>query len=81
MPSITCTRARRAHGELAGLGALFATHLRGDGALFAHLAACLARHGLPRTPQDVGLTRDAVRRRGAPRAGHPTGSLHDPRAP
>jgi glycerol-1-phosphate dehydrogenase [NAD(P)+] len=46
-----------AHGELAGLGALFATHLRGDTALFAHLAACLERHGLPRTPQDLGLTR------------------------
>jgi glycerol-1-phosphate dehydrogenase [NAD(P)+] len=46
-----------AHGELAGLGALFATFLRGDAPLLEHLAACLARHGLPRTPEDVGLTR------------------------
>jgi len=45
-----------AHGELAGLGALFATHLRGDEALLEHLAACLGRHGLPRTPAAVGLS-------------------------
>jgi len=50
--------ATATHGELAGLGALFATHLRGDGPLLEHLAACLARHGLPRTPRDVGLTRE-----------------------
>jgi len=47
-----------AHGELAGLGALFATHLRGDATLFAHLSACLARHELPRTPADIGLDLD-----------------------
>lgn len=44
------------HGELAGLGALFATFLRGDDVLAQQLADCLARHGLPRTPTDVGLS-------------------------
>jgi glycerol-1-phosphate dehydrogenase [NAD(P)+] len=46
------------HGELAGVGALFCTYLRGDERGCALLAACLARHGLPRTPADLGLTRD-----------------------
>jgi len=44
------------HGELAGLGALFCTYLRGDERRFAQMAACLSRHQLPRTPADVGLT-------------------------
>jgi len=44
------------HGELAGIGALFATRLRGDTVLEADLAACLVRHELPRTPLDVGLS-------------------------
>src|SRR6516165_11261385 len=43
------------HGELAGIGALFCTCLRGDNRGFALLSACLARHGLPRTPADLGL--------------------------
>ena len=43
------------HGELAGIGALFCTYLRGDDRGFALLSACLARHGLPRTPADLGL--------------------------
>ena len=43
------------HGELAGMGALFCTYLRGDDRGCALLAACLARHGLPRTPADLGL--------------------------
>jgi len=46
------------HGELAGVGALFCTFLRGDGALFALTAKCLARHELPRTPADLGLRPD-----------------------
>jgi glycerol-1-phosphate dehydrogenase [NAD(P)+] len=46
------------HGELAGLGALFACHLRGDAELTDHLAACLARHGLPCVPEQAGLTRE-----------------------
>ena len=44
------------HGELAGLGALFCTYLREDGDNMALVSACLARHGLPRTPADLGLS-------------------------
>jgi glycerol-1-phosphate dehydrogenase [NAD(P)+] len=44
------------HGELAGVGALFAYFLRGNEKRFAQLSACLARHGLPRTPADLGLS-------------------------
>jgi glycerol-1-phosphate dehydrogenase [NAD(P)+] len=43
------------HGELAGLGALFCTFLRGDERRFAQMSACLGRHQLPRMPADVGL--------------------------
>ncbi|HEU5109489.1 MAG TPA: iron-containing alcohol dehydrogenase family protein [Micromonosporaceae bacterium] len=43
------------HGEQVGLGALFCTFLRGDTARFGQLAACLARHGLPRLPTELGL--------------------------
>lgn len=46
------------HGELAGIGALYATFLRGDAPRFDQLETCLARHGLPRAPADVGLTED-----------------------
>jgi glycerol-1-phosphate dehydrogenase [NAD(P)+] len=46
------------HGELAGLGALFCTFLRGDERRFAQMAACLGRHQLPRTPSDIGLSSD-----------------------
>jgi glycerol-1-phosphate dehydrogenase [NAD(P)+] len=48
--------ATGSHGELAGLGALFCTFLRGDGQRLAQMAACLTRHNLPRTPAEVGLT-------------------------
>jgi len=44
------------HGELAGVGALFACHLRGDDRRFDQVADCLARHELPRIPADLGLT-------------------------
>lgn len=44
------------HGEQVGLGALFCTWLRGDQHRFAQISACLARHGLPRRPSDLGLT-------------------------
>jgi len=44
------------HGELAGVGALFCTYLRSDERLLAALSGCLARHGLPRTPADLGLS-------------------------
>jgi glycerol-1-phosphate dehydrogenase [NAD(P)+] len=46
------------HGELAGLGALFCTFLRGDERRFAQMSACLARHRLPRLPADVDLDAD-----------------------
>jgi glycerol-1-phosphate dehydrogenase [NAD(P)+] len=46
------------HGELAGLGALFCTYLRGDERRFAQMADTLSRHQLPRTPADVGLNRE-----------------------
>jgi glycerol-1-phosphate dehydrogenase [NAD(P)+] len=45
------------HGELAGVGALFCAYLRGDPGQAAMLSACLGRHGLPRTPDDLGLSR------------------------
>ncbi len=44
------------HGELAGMASLFACFLRGDDDVLAALDACLARHGLPRTVSDLGLT-------------------------
>jgi glycerol-1-phosphate dehydrogenase [NAD(P)+] len=44
------------HGELAGVGALFCTYLRGDERLGSLMSACLARHELPRTPADLGLS-------------------------
>ncbi|MDQ3615873.1 MAG: iron-containing alcohol dehydrogenase family protein [Actinomycetota bacterium] len=44
------------HGELAGIGALFAYFLRGDLTRFAQISRCLAHHELPRTPTDIGLT-------------------------
>ncbi|HEX6653869.1 MAG TPA: iron-containing alcohol dehydrogenase family protein [Thermoleophilaceae bacterium] len=43
------------HGELAGVGGLFTSWLRGDDKLTRDLDACLTRHGLPRTPADLGL--------------------------
>jgi glycerol-1-phosphate dehydrogenase [NAD(P)+] len=44
------------HGELAGAASLFTCFLRGDQELTAKIDACLARHGLPRTPADLGLS-------------------------
>ena len=44
------------HGELAGAASLFTSFLRGDDALARGIDACLTRHGLPRTPADLGLT-------------------------
>src|SRR5580658_5759886 len=44
------------HGELAGVGALFCAHLREDPEQAELIAACLARHGLPATPEDLGLS-------------------------
>jgi glycerol-1-phosphate dehydrogenase [NAD(P)+] len=44
------------HGELAALGALFASWLRGDDLRVAQLVACLQRHYLPCRPQHLGLS-------------------------
>jgi glycerol-1-phosphate dehydrogenase [NAD(P)+] len=46
------------HGELAGVGALFATSLRRDDEMFDALAASLRRHSLPTSPEDLGLDVD-----------------------
>ncbi|GAA4908515.1 glycerol-1-phosphate dehydrogenase [NAD(P)+] [Stackebrandtia albiflava] len=46
------------HGEQVGVGALFATHLRGDSRMFEAMAATMKRHALPRTPGDIGLSVD-----------------------
>jgi glycerol-1-phosphate dehydrogenase [NAD(P)+] len=43
-------------GELAGVGALFCAHLRGDAGQERLVSACLARHGLARTPAELGLS-------------------------
>jgi len=45
-----------AHGELAGAGSLFTAFLREENDLAEGLSTCLARHGLPRTPADLGLS-------------------------
>jgi len=50
------------HGELAGAAALFTAFLRGDEGLAAALDACLARHELPRTPADLGLSEEQFAR-------------------
>ncbi len=44
------------HGELAGLGALFAYHLRDNDDMFDLISRRLSQHALPRTPADLGLT-------------------------
>jgi glycerol-1-phosphate dehydrogenase [NAD(P)+] len=44
------------HGELAGVGALFCAYLREDAGQAGLVADCLARHSLPRSPADLGLS-------------------------
>ncbi|HZC42517.1 MAG TPA: iron-containing alcohol dehydrogenase family protein, partial [Streptosporangiaceae bacterium] len=44
------------HGELAGVGALFCAYLREDAGQARLISACLGRHGLPRTPADLGMS-------------------------
>ena len=46
------------HGELAGVGALFAYHLRENRKRFDQIADCLRRHDLPLTPADLELTEE-----------------------
>jgi len=43
------------HGELVGLGALFAYFLREDARRFDQILRCLRRHGLPTSPSDLGI--------------------------
>jgi glycerol-1-phosphate dehydrogenase [NAD(P)+] len=43
------------HGELAGAASLFMSFLRGTAAPGDALHTCLSRHGLPRTPSELGL--------------------------
>jgi glycerol-1-phosphate dehydrogenase [NAD(P)+] len=50
------------HGELAGTATLFTSFLRRDEGLASAIDACLRRHGLPRTPADLGLTSDQFAR-------------------
>jgi glycerol-1-phosphate dehydrogenase [NAD(P)+] len=45
-----------AHGEQVGLGAAFATHLRGDTESAGLIAETLRRHGLPVRPEEMGFT-------------------------
>jgi glycerol-1-phosphate dehydrogenase [NAD(P)+] len=47
---------RATHGEQVGVGALFATYLRGDEALFGELLSCLRHVGSPTSPGELGLT-------------------------
>lgn len=44
------------HGELAGVGALFCSFLRGDEHQQRLMSDCLSRHGLPRSPADLGMS-------------------------
>jgi glycerol-1-phosphate dehydrogenase [NAD(P)+] len=44
------------HGELAGVGALFCSFLYQNSRRFSRLDQCLAHHGLPRRPEDLGLS-------------------------
>jgi glycerol-1-phosphate dehydrogenase [NAD(P)+] len=44
------------HGELAGVGALFCAYLRDDEPQARLFSDCLSRHGLPRTPADLGMS-------------------------
>ena len=50
------------HGELAGVGSLFTSWLRGDAKMARDIDACLTRHGLPRTFSDLGLDADRFAR-------------------
>jgi glycerol-1-phosphate dehydrogenase [NAD(P)+] len=48
--------AAGSHGELAGVGTVFCAFLRGDTEQFDLVAGCLSRHGLPRTPDELGMS-------------------------
>lgn len=44
------------HGEQVGVGALFATFLRGDVPSFENILACLRHAGAPTTPHELGVS-------------------------
>jgi glycerol-1-phosphate dehydrogenase [NAD(P)+] len=46
------------HGEQVGMGAAFATHLRGAPEQSRHFAEVLRRHGLPVLPEEIGFSVD-----------------------
>ncbi|GGJ45956.1 iron-containing alcohol dehydrogenase family protein [Streptomyces brasiliensis] len=46
------------HGEQCGLGAAFATYLRGAHEEAVYMASVLRRHGLPVLPEEIGFTVD-----------------------
>ncbi|PZT69497.1 dehydrogenase [Streptomyces sp. SW4] len=45
-----------AHGEQVGIGAAFATHLRGEAEAARRMAGALRRHGLPVVAEEIGFT-------------------------
>lgn len=49
---------RHLHGEQVAVGALFCTYLHGDEGRLRRQLDTYARHGLPRTPSDLGLSLD-----------------------
>jgi glycerol-1-phosphate dehydrogenase [NAD(P)+] len=49
-------RRRASHGEQCGIGAAFATHLRGDAEQAARMVETLRRHSLPVMPADIGFS-------------------------
>ena len=44
------------HGELAGVGTVFCAFLRGDIEQLELISGCLSRHGLPRSPAELGMS-------------------------
>jgi glycerol-1-phosphate dehydrogenase [NAD(P)+] len=50
------------HGELAGAATLFTCFLRENTGLMEAIDGCLTRHGLPRTPADLGITEEQFSR-------------------
>ena len=69
------------HGELAGAASLFCAVLRDDAAMAADIDACLRRHGLPRTPAELGLAEDQFTAAVLHAPGDAPGPLHGARAP
>ena len=63
--STTCSPAPHSTASWPARRACSPAFLRGDRRAGAAIDACLRRHGLPRTPRDLGLTTRPVRRGGA----------------